>query len=203
MYPNVEYGSMFAKWLTEEIDSYESFGNGSAMRVSYIGEFLPKITPENYFSYVSDCINQVKDLSMKSAKCTHNTLSGVRAATTIALLITLSKLGFSKTELFMVLSSLYSVKSVYTGTESLDEFRRTYQWCDFADHTVPIAFRCFYESEDYESCMRNCFSLDCDMDTMCCIAGSIAESYYGTTGLDNKTVLQKYLTPHLYECIKD
>ena len=203
MYPNVEYGSMFAKWLMGEIENYESFGNGSAMRVSYIGEHFSKITPENFDCYVENCLNQVKDLAIKSAKCTHNTLSGIRAASSVAIAITLAKLGFDKTEIFYFINSLYSTKSIYTGDESLDELRCKYHWCDFADHTVPIAFRCFYESTDYESCMRNCFSLDCDMDTVCCIAGAIAEEYYGTTGLDNKEILKKYLTPHLYDCIKD
>ena len=78
-----------------------------------------------------------------------------------------------------------------------------YVWSETCDGTVPAAIRCFLDSTDYESCMRNCLSLPCDMDTMCCIAGGMAEAFYGTTGLDNKAILKKYLTPHLYECIKD
>lgn len=211
MYPNVEYGSMFAKWLTSEIEHYESFGNGSAMRVSYIGECVPniKIAESEFMSIpqkqvaTETYIKYVSKLAIDSAKCTHNTFSGIRAAVVTAMAIALAKLGFDKDEIFVISKTFYQTKSIYTGDENLAELRYRYKWCDFADHTVPIALRCFYESEDYESCMRNCFSLDCDMDTVCCIAGSIAEEYYGTTGLDNKAILQKYLTPHLYDCIKD
>lgn len=204
MYPNVNYGNMFAKWLMGEIESYESFGNGSAMRVSYIGECVPKYHKRDLlFDIFPEDLKLINELAIKSAKCTHNTFSGIRAAVAVACAIAMARMGFDKDQIFVCAKYMYQIKSVYTGDENLAELRYRYHWCDFADHTVPIALRCFYESTDYESCMRNCFSLDCDMDTVCCIAGSIAEEYYGTTGLDNKTILKKYLTPHLYDCIKD
>lgn len=189
LYPNVEYGGMFARWLTGEIDNYASFGNGSAMRVSYVADCVQEI-------------NSVINLASASAECTHGSQSGILAAVLTACVIVMAKVGCSKEDIFQFTNMAYK-EHAYDCSESLERLRDNYKWCDFADHTVPIAIRCFLDSTDYESCMRNCFSLDCDMDTMCCIAGGIAEAYYGTTGLDNKTILRKYLTPHLYECIKD
>ena len=60
--------------------------------------------------------------------------------------------------------------------------------------TVPLAVRCFLESSDWESCMRNVLSITCDTDTVGCIAGGIAEAYYGETGFDNIAILRRYLT---------
>lgn len=62
-----------------------------------------------------------------------------------------------------------------------------------------MAIRCFLESYNWESCIRNVFSIVCDTDTVGCIAGGIAEAYYGTTGFDEEELLQKYLiktNPH-------
>lgn len=85
----------------------------------------------------------------------------------------------------------------------MEELQKSYVWSDRCELTVPVAIQCFIESHDYESCMRNCLSLHCDMDTMCCISGGIAEAYYKTTGLDNKKILKTYLPPYLYKCIED
>ena len=64
---------------------------------------------------------------------------------------------------------------------------------DTAMGTMPLAIRCFLESEDWESCIRNVFSVVCDTDTVACIAGGIAEAFYGGTGFDEDALLRRYL----------
>lgn len=58
---------------------------------------------------------------------------------------------------------------------------------------MPLAFRCFLESEDWESCIRNVFSVKCDTDTVACIAGGIAEAYYRRTVPNEQELLKQYL----------
>ena len=68
--------------------------------------------------------------------------------------------------------------------------------------TVPVAFRCFYESKDYESFMRNIFSLDCDSDTFGAVAGSAVEYYYGGFGdIDAEKIIEDVLTADLKEIL--
>lgn len=186
MYPDVGYGDMFFKWINGEIDNYKSWGNGSAMRVSYVADVVQDL--DNVFK-----------LSKHSAECTHGSESGVLGAFVTTAVIAMANLKYSKEEIeeWVVQHTPYDISL------PVKYLRLKYNWSESCDGTVPAAIRCFLDSTDYESCIRNCLSLPCDMDTMCCIAGGMAEAFYGTTGLDNKAILQKYLTPHLYECIKD
>lgn len=68
--------------------------------------------------------------------------------------------------------------------------------------SVPVAIRCFLDSEDYESFLRNVISLHCDTDTLCAIGGGIAEEYYKGTGLPKDDLLKKYLDKKLYDIVK-
>ena len=58
---------------------------------------------------------------------------------------------------------------------------------------MPLAIRCFLESESWEDCIHNVFSITCDTDTIGCIAGGIAEAFYRGTGQNDKELLMKYL----------
>lgn len=189
-YPDVGYGDSFEKWLySENPKPYESWGNGAAMRVSYIGD------------KVQDT-NSVFILAKHSASCTHNSVSGIRGAIITTSVIAMAKSGLKKTEIYDFVNEQYK-GCFYDCSEPLSYLREHYHWSDTCDKTVPIAIRCFLDSTDYESCMRNCLSLPCDMDTVCCIAGGMAEAFYGTTELNNKEILQRYLDDYLYEQIAD
>ena len=190
LYPNENYGDMFMKWLRFELkEPYKSFGNGSAMRVSYVGDLFHDI-------------DNVLKWSKLSVSCTHNSESGEKGAIVTASVIAMGNVGCDKSDIFDFAYKAYK-GNYYNCSQSLDEIRNNYIWNEMCDLTVPVAIRCFLESTDYESCIRNCFSLPCDMDTMCCIAGGIAEAFYGTTGLDNDSILKQYLDTFLYKCIKD
>ena len=58
------------------------------------------------------------------------------------------------------------------------------------------------DRSDYESFIRNVFSLECDSDTFGAIAGGVAEEFYKGFGkVDAEGILKKYLTPELYEIL--
>lgn len=189
-FPNAGYGDKFWEWINNpNAKPYGSWGNGSAMRIPYITDV------------VQDMEN-VKKLVELSANCTHNSNEGFLGAFIAAGIMAMGKLKYDKEDILYFVNQSYE-GHIYNGSESLEYLQKTYTWSETCDKTVPVAFRCFYESTDYESCIRNCLSLPCDMDTVCCIAGAMAESYYGTTGLDNESILKQYLPDYLYKIIED
>lgn len=197
IYPDVGYGDMFYKWLNNvNMSAYGSFGNGSAMRIPYIADYVLKNRDIGLAGLMK--------LAKQSAKCTHNNPRGIIGASTTANIIYICLTNrFDKDYMLNLLISQIYKDCLYTGNENLEELRKTYRWSETCDNTVPIAFRCFYESTDYESCIRNCLSLPCDMDTVMCIAGAMAEAYYGTTGFDNEKILKQYLPTSLFNLVKD
>lgn len=183
-YPDAGYGNMFDNWIrSNNPKPYNSFGNGSAMRVSYIGEFFNNL-------------QEVEKFAIKSAECTHNHTEGIKGAVAIATCIYMVRKGFKKDKLKQYIQGLG-----YTLDKSLDEIRATYRYDITCQGTVPVAIQCFLESKDYESCIRNVFSLTCDTDTMACIAGGIAENFYKTTGFDNSDLLNRFLDSYLLNII--
>ena len=199
MFPDVGYGDKFFEWINNpNAKAYESYGNGSAMRIPYIADFFIK---KNITLDIAG-LKAISDYAVASAKCTHNSLEGELGAMTAAISMTMCGNKLDKDKILKFFINAYK-GHIYNGSEPLEYLRMTYTWSDTCDKTVPVAFRCFYESTDYESCIRNCLSLPCDMDTVCCIAGAMAEAYYGTTGLDNKSILKTYLPPYLYKYIED
>ncbi|WP_099203762.1 ADP-ribosylglycohydrolase family protein [Scatolibacter rhodanostii] len=175
-YPNAGYGNMFRNWVMRSSSKgYNSYGNGSAMRVSFIGE---------HFS----TLELVEREAEVSSMCTHNHPEGVKAAVVTAGMIYLARQGESKKEL------LRYVKSYgYQTCKPLFLYRPFSKFDTSAMGTMPLVIRCFFESDDWESCMRNALSVPCDTDTVGCIAGSIADAFYGKTGFDEIEILKRYL----------
>lgn len=183
LYPNAGYGGMFDSWLRDDSPKpYGSFGNGSAMRVSYVGD-------------VCDTLDEVDALAIKSAECTHNHPEGIKGAVATAQAVWLANRHYDKS----VIRDFITNQHGYNLNRKLIDIRPTYRWDVTCQGTVPVGIICFLESEDYESCMRNVLSLQCDSDTMCAIAGSIAESFYGGTGLDDDQIIADYLDVFLRE----
>ena len=61
----------------------------------------------------------------------------------------------------------------------LKRVRRTFLFDLSCEGTVPWALRAFLEADGYEDAFRNAISLGGDADTLACIAGAVAGSYYG------------------------
>lgn len=190
-YPMAGYGEGFIRWIIDENKgAYNSFGNGSAMRCSYIGEQF-------------NTEKEVAEWAKKSAECTHNHPEGIKGAVVTAMCIFMARTGASKEEIFKYTAKIYPKSDYkYSVEYKLDEYRDQYKWDVTCQGSVPVAIRCFMESDDYESFLRNVYSLPCDMDTLCAIGGGIAEEFYHGTGFDEDKLLKKYLDQNLYEIVK-
>ncbi len=190
-YQNCGYGGHFYYWIKgEDHMPYHSWGNGSAMRVSFVGEF--------YGDYET-----MQDVAAKTAMVSHDHPEGIKGAVVTATCIWMAKHGKTKQEIYEYVLKEYPVEGYeYSIGFSLDEIRPRYKWDVSCQGSVPAAMRCFYESTDYESFMRNIFSLPCDSDTFGAIAGGVAEEFYHGFGqIDAETILKEQLTEDLYEIL--
>lgn len=152
-YRKAGYGDMFINWLeSNSFTGYGSLGNGAAMRVSFVAEYF-------------DTLDMVHEQAIKSAICTHNHKRGISAAKSTAGMIYLARNGFTKKEISEYLRKNYH----YIVDIPLAIYRPFAKFDATADGTMPVAIRCFLESENYESCIRNAFSIKCDTDTVACI----------------------------------
>ena len=158
-YPEAGYGKIFREWLkSTENKGIESFGNGSAMRVSPTG-------------WIHTTLNETIKEAEKSSIVSHNHMQGMIGAKVVAGLIFMARTGATKEEM------LEWAKKFYILDFTLDEIRPTYKFSATCQGSVPQAIRSFYESKDFESCIRNAVSLGGDADTLAAVAGSIAEAY--------------------------
>lgn len=189
-YPYVGYGGKFQAWLRKgDAGAYQSFGNGSAMRCSYVGEYF-------------NTEKEVEEWAAKSAECTHDHEEGIKGAVVTAMCIYMARTGAAKEDIYKyALHSYPSENYEYGVNREIKDYRDGYKWDATCQGSVPVAIRCFLESEDYESFIRTVYSLPCDMDTLCAIGGGIAEEFYGGTGLEEGKLLRRYLDKNLYELV--
>lgn len=162
LYPHAGYGGHFAQWLElENPEPYNSFGNGSAMRVSPC-------------AYAADTLEEAKALSAFVTEVTHNHPEGIRGAeaTTVAIFMALH--GSSIAEI-----RDYIHQNYYSMNFTIDEIRPTYDYDVTCQGSVPQAIMAFLESTSFEDAIRNAVSIGGDSDTIAAITGSIAEAYYG------------------------
>ena len=171
-YPHAGYGGMFAQWLISDNPvPYNSFGNGSAMRVSPCG-------------LIAVTLQEALDLARASAEVTHNHPEGIKGAQATAAAIFLAKYGKSKDEI-----KEYIESNFYMLDKSLDDIRPRYSFNETCQETVPQAIIAFLESEGYEDAIRNAISLGGDSDTLAAITGSIAWAFYRR---NISTLLEEY-----------
>jgi ADP-ribosylglycohydrolase len=162
-YPDAGYGGTFINWLFEdEIKPYQSWGNGSAMRVSPIGF---------YFDTESEVLQEAK----ASAEVSHDHPEGIKGAQAVALSILLARMGEGKEEIRRRIKSDFS----YDLDRTIEDIRPGYRFDVSCQGSVPEAIIAFLDSSDYESAVRLAVSLGGDADTQACIAGGIAEAFYG------------------------
>jgi ADP-ribosylglycohydrolase len=162
-YPDAGYGIRFGCWLwQEDAEPYQSCGNGSAMRVSSA-------------AWLFDDLDTVRHMARLSAVVTHDHPEGIKGAEATATAIFLARTGMSKAEI-----KDYIVKEFgYDLSRTCDEIRPTYRHVETCQETVPEALTAFLEGESFEDVIRTAVSLGGDCDTLTCIAGSIAEGFYG------------------------
>ena len=162
-YPNAGYGSMFSNWLgARNPQPYRSFGNGAAMRVSSVG-------------WLYNDLDSVRQMARLSAEVTHNHPEGIKGAEATAVAIYLARTGSSKAEIKTYIEENFH----YDLSRSCDEIRLNYFHVESCQETVPEAVTAFLEGESFEDVIRTAVSLGGDCDTLTCIAGSMAEAFYG------------------------
>ena len=162
-FPHAGYGGMFRRWLkAPHPQPYGSYGNGSAMRVSSAG-------------WLFDDLETVRHMARLSAKVTHNHPEGIKGAEATASAIYLARTGSTKAEIKAYIEENFH----YNLSRTCDEIRPTYRHVESCQETVPEAITAFLEGNSFEDVIRTAVSLGGDCDTLTCIAGSIAEGFYG------------------------
>ena len=150
-------------WLfLEGNEPYNSWGNGSAMRVSSV-------------AWLYDDMETVRTMARVSAEVTHNHPEGIKGAEATASAIFLARTGKSKAEIKAYVEENFG----YDLSRTCDEIRPNYHHVESCQETVPEAITAFLEGESFEDVIRTAVSLGGDCDTLTCIAGSIAEGFYG------------------------
>lgn len=161
-YPGMGYGGMFYHWLwSDNPQPYNSYGNGSAMRVSPVG-------------WAFDTLDETLMMAARSAEVTHSHPEGIKGAQATAACIFLARTGRSKEYIKQYVENSFG----YDLSKSCDEIRPTYKFNETCQDTVPQSIVAFLESTDYEHAIRLAISLGGDADTMGAITGAIAEAFY-------------------------
>lgn len=174
-YPDAGYGGMFGRWLmAENPRPYNSYGNGSDMRVSAAG-------------WLFKDLNETLRIARLTAEITHNHEEGIKGAEATAAAIFLLRNGYSKE----ALKDFIVTEFGYDLSRTCDEIRPEYRHVETCQGTVPEAITAFLEGKDFEDVIRTAVSLGGDSDTLTCIAGNMAEAYYGIPPLIAKQAIER------------
>jgi ADP-ribosylglycohydrolase len=162
-YPHAGYGTMFRRWLRERHPRpYGSFGNGAAMRASAVGWLFEDLTT-------------VRRMARLSAEVSHDHSEGIKGAEATACAIFLARTGSTKEAIRDFIETIFD----YDLSRTCDEIRPGYHHVESCQETVPEAITAFLEGDSFEDVIRTAVSLGGDCDTLTCIAGSMAEAFYG------------------------
>ena len=176
-YPHAGYGGGFKRWLySDSREPYNSWGNGSAMRVAACGWAVPLQQP------LDAGLDEVRKLAKRSAEVTHNHPEGIKGAQATAVSIYVMREAASKGEVEVYKGILRRAIAGWFGYDldrTLDDIRPGYHFDVSCQGTVPEAIIAFLESTGFEDAIRNAISLGGDSDTLAAITGSIAEAAYG------------------------
>ncbi len=179
------YGYGFHRWAsTDDAEPYYSYGNGSAMRVSPVG-------------WSRNSLAAVLAEAKRSAEVSHNHEEGIKGAQAVATAVYLARTKHSKEKI----QDFISQELGYNLGFTLDEIRPHYSFDVTCQGSIPEAITAFLESEDIEDAIRNAVSLGGDSDTMACIAGAIAEAYYGEISDAIQKEVYKRLPPALNQTV--
>ena len=184
-YPHAGYGGMFRHWLrAKDPQPYGSYGNGSAMRVSSVG-------------WLYNDLDTVRRMARLSAEVTHNHPEGIKGAEATASVIFLARADSTKAEIKAYIEENFH----YDLSRTCDEIRPDYHHVESCQETVPEAITAFLEGESFEDVIRTAVSLGGDCDTLTCIAGSMAEAFYGVPE-ELKAECRKRLSEDLLEVLQ-
>ncbi len=184
-YPRAGYGRAFKAWIADpEKGAYNSWGNGSAMRVSACG-------------VVAKTLGEALELAKKSAEVTHDHPEGIKGAQATAAAIFLARHGATKEEIKEEVERLTG----YDLSRRYDDIKPGYKFASSCQLSVPESIICFLEGKDYEDTVRLAVAMGGDSDTMAAIAGGIAAAYYKEIPEHLLTPCMRYLKPGMKEVI--
>ena len=184
-YYNLPYGGGFRRWIRSwDNKPYNSFGNGSAMRVSPVG-----------FAY--DSVEEVLHQAKRTAEVTHNHPEGIKGARATALAIYLARIGQSKETIRKEITDWFS----YDLNRTVDEIRPNYSFDVTCQGSVPESIVAFLDSNSWEDAVKKSISLGGDADTMACITGGIAQAYYKKIPENIVEAVRNKLPPDLREIL--
>jgi len=179
-YPSAGYGASFNKWMRDDsLGPYNSWGNGSAMRVSPCG-YLPTL-------------ERVLEEAKSSAECTHDHPEGIKGAQATAACVYMARHGGTKEEIRSYVTSTFG----YDLDRTIESIRPTYTFDVSCQGSVPESLIAFFDGKDYEDTIRLAVSLGGDTDTQAAIAGSIAQAFYKEIPLELETRARNLLTKRM------
>ena len=180
-YPDAGYGGSFYRWIFEPgVQPYNSWGNGSAMRVSPVG-------------FAFDDVDRVLLEAKRSAEVSHNHPEGIKGAQATAVAVLLARQGRNKASIRREIGHRFG----YNLDRSIQEIRPSYRFDVSCQGSVPESIIAFLDSKDYEDAIRLAISLGGDSDTLACIAGGIAHAFYGEVPAEIATRVRGLLTQDL------
>jgi len=172
-YPERGYGSRFYGWGSgDSLEPFNSWGNGSAMRVSPIGLWYPDL-------------DLTRVAARASAAVTHNHPEGIRGAEATAASVYLARTGTDRAAIRDYITEQFG----YDLSESSDSIRTWYHFDESCQGTVPQAIICFLEAGGFEDAIRRAVSIGGDSDTVACITGGMAEAYFGVPEMIKRETL--------------
>lgn len=175
-YPDESYGNSFRTWLRTDAGPYNSYGNGSAMRVAPCA-WMVKADDDR-----PEDLALVLDLAGKSAAVSHNHPEGIKGAQATAMAIYLARIGHARDQTQQTkhwIKQEIQSRFGYDLSRSLADVYKVYKYNETCQQTVPEAIIAYLEADDFEDAIRNAISLGGDSDTLAAITGSIAEAAFG------------------------
>lgn len=172
-YPDAGWGISFARWLNEENPQpYASWGNGAAMRISPVGWYARREEEVRRLSHIVTAVSHDHPEGLKGAEC-------------VAMCVYLARGGATKAQLLARAREYYPE----IGSYPCAQLSKNYRFDESCQGTVPQALTCFFEAENFEDAVRNAVSVGGDTDTVCAIAGSVAEAFFGMTSVQRLCVI--------------
>ena len=183
IYGRSRFGSGFVDWLNDKKEG-NSFGNGSAMRISPVG-------------FCFDTLEKVKEEAKKATIPSHNHEESIKASQAVAVSVFLLRNGMNKEDVIKYIKDNY-----YDLDYDLEILQKTYTFSSKAEDSVPQALYVFSVSHSFEDSIRKAISIGGDTDTIAAIVGSLSESYYGIPE-NLKQEVKPYLKDYMYDLLKD
>lgn len=182
VYPDRGYGGRFSRWLfSDDRESYRSYGNGAAMRISPVG-------------YYARNEEEVKEFSKAITEVTHSHPEGLKGAEVVAMCVYYARIGKSKEFIRKYVEQYYSLDFDY------EDLKKNYWFNETCQNSVPQAIYCFLISESLEDCARTTISIGGDCDTTAAISCAIADAYYKNMDQKMANNIMMYLPERKGDC---